>query len=213
MPCKISGFGDNAGQPVTYGQQIKKQGVCRSRAREFYDSITPSAHPPIAKWTDNSNAEELKYWHEIITGKATSTSLCSRALRINFLLKTSAEILPVRDLGKCKGQFLYLTRRFLMFFDGKLKRIRVAFSALPLLLPSAAGTVSFWFLLSQRHCYLLPAALRISYGRNLISHDELFSDISKIWEIADKLAWRWRARWSVGQRVTLPTCLLVKKAQ
>jgi len=31
----------------------------------------------------------------------------------------------ITSLEKCKGQFLYLTRRLLMVCDGKLKRIRV----------------------------------------------------------------------------------------
>ena len=164
----------------------------RSRAREFYDSTRPFAHPPITEGRDNRSTKELKYWCEIIPGKATSTSLCSGTSRINSLLMTT-EIIPVRDLGKCKGQFLYLIRRLLMFFDGKLKRIRGSFSACSLLLPSATGAVSAWFLLSQRCCRLLPAALAIIYG-NFLSHAELLCNISKIWETADGPAWRWRAR-------------------
>ncbi|EHB14989.1 Translationally-controlled tumor protein [Heterocephalus glaber] len=41
--------------------------------------------------------------------------------------------------------------------------------------------------------------------RDLISHAEMFSDIYKIREIA--CAWRWRARCSVEQRVTLMTLI------
>ncbi|KAG8511110.1 Elongation factor 1-alpha 1 [Galemys pyrenaicus] len=41
-------------------------------------------------------------------------------------------------------------------------------------------------------------------------HDEMFSDIYRIREIADRLCLRWRGRWSVGQRVTLMTRSLVE---
>jgi hypothetical protein len=45
---------------------------------------------------------------------------------------------------------------------------------------------------------------------DLISHDELFSDIYKIREIADGLCLEVEARWSVGPRVTLMTRSLVE---
>ncbi|EHB15364.1 Translationally-controlled tumor protein [Heterocephalus glaber] len=47
-------------------------------------------------------------------------------------------------------------------------------------------------------------------SRDLISHNEMFSDIYKIREIGMGCTWRWRARWSVGQRVTLMTRSLVE---
>eukprot|EP00069_Balaena_mysticetus_P020245 bmy_12643T0 len=45
---------------------------------------------------------------------------------------------------------------------------------------------------------------------DLISHDEMFSDIYKIRKVTDGLVRRWRGRWSVEQRVTLMTRSLVE---
>lgn len=38
---------------------------------------------------------------------------------------------------------------------------------------------------------------------DLISHDEMFSDIYKIRRLQTSCAWRWKGRWSGGLRVTL----------
>ena len=43
-----------------------------------------------------------------------------------------------------------------------------------------------------------------------ISPHEMFSNIYKIWEVAEGCVWRWRGRWSAGQRVTLMNHSLVE---
>ena len=49
-----------------------------------------------------------------------------------------------------------------------------------------ALALSSGLLLSQRRCRLPPVAIMIIY-RDLISHDEMFSNIYKIREVADRL--------------------------
>ena len=73
-----------------------------------------------------------------------------------------------------------------------------------------ALALSSRLLLSQRRCRLPPVTIMISY-RDLISHDEMFSDIYKMSGRSRMgCVWRWRGRWSVGQRVTSMTRSLVE---
>ena len=72
-----------------------------------------------------------------------------------------------------------------------------------------ALALSSGLLLSQRCCRLPPVDIMI-ICRDLISHAEMFSEIYKVWEVAEGCVWRWRGRWSVGQRVTSMNCSLVE---
>ena len=64
--------------------------------------------------------------------------------------------------------------------DTDLSAAESAFSACS---PQLAPPLTLWFLLSPRRGRLLPAPIMIIY-RDLISHDEMFSDIYNIWEVA-----------------------------
>lgn len=85
-------------------------------------SATPSAHPLIIEPTDNWSTHTNTHNNKLLQARPPVPS-CSRTSRVSSLLMISSEreSIPVRDVGKCKGQCLYLARRFLMFFEWQIK--------------------------------------------------------------------------------------------
>lgn len=68
--------------------------------------------------------------------------------------------------------------------------------------PSTPTNPSARLLLISKLSRPLPPAAIMTNDMDRISSAEMFSDIYKIWRSQTACAWRWRGRWSLGQKVT-----------